>query len=175
MTVKTIEVPEQIHDEYHQIIDRSMAFLDEYLGTVEWVNDIDLEALDLEISSECICGQLFDMDTGYRVVEDMDTTDGYSYALKYVIERGVPDEVVKNLKERSTGEHVYESLTAEYLGFSLDDDKYNTMIAKHNGYRGWVDMITDTDVVDYPSPWQMLTDTWIERIEKRKAELGTMA
>lgn len=161
----TITIPNEVYDQYHQTIDRSMAFLDEYLGTREWVNEIDLDAFDLEVSTECVCGQLFDLESGYRTVEDMSEHDGYAYALKYIVEHGVPDDVNSERK------------AAVYLGFNLDEDPIDEMIAKANGYPNFDTMLRDVNIIDedIPSAWEMLTETWRERIEKRRAELGTMA
>lgn len=170
---KTLTVPPQVMDQYHERITRSMAFLDDYLGGPEWIDMIDLEDLDLEDASQCVCGQLFDEMTGLRTVDDMRAGDGYAYALKHVVEHGVPDDYLDtDLAQQLRGIHA-----AEYLGFTISDEPVEEAIAKHNGYPTidamWQD--DDLDISDIPHPWVLLTQTWHDRIEKRRAELGSMA
>lgn len=173
---KTLTVPTKVLDRYHETITRGMEFLDGYLGGPEWVDEIDLEALDLENSSQCVCGQLFDEMTGRRTVEDMDTEDGqdgYGYALKHVLEHGVPEGEI----DQQWDKHVRGIHAAQYLGFSINDEPVEEAIAEHNGYPNvaamWHD--DDLDIDDILSPWVLLTRMWTERIEKRRAELGSMA
>lgn len=173
---KTLLFPPHVVDQYHEKVTRSMAFLDDYLGGPEWVNMIDLEALDLEDATQCVCGQLFNEATGLRTVEDMEMTDGYVYALKHVVEHGVPEHMVGE----EANKHDLRSRAANYLGFNLDHDRVDDAIAIYNGYRNDTDMwsrISDDDIdfLSCKSPWRMFTEVWRERIEKRRADLGTMA
>lgn len=169
----TITIPAEVEDLYNDTITRSMNFLDDYLGGIDWVNEIDLEALDLECATQCVCGQLFDAETGVRTIEGMDNEDGYAYALKHVVEHGVPEEVRAEYEDEA--EHVARSKMAEYLGFCIDSDSVDDLIAKGNGYENAKAMWDDDGVDEIPHPWDLLTKTWTERIEKRRAELGTMA
>lgn len=168
----TIAVPSQLLDQYHEAITRSMVFLDDYLGGPDWVNRIDLDELDLEDGSSCVCGQLFDRETGMRTVDDMRTSDGYDYALKHVVEHGVPE----GFFDDAESEFTFHITASRYLGFSIDGEAEEDILAKHNGFESastmWQMHGDDLDVL---SPWEILTQTWRERIEKRRAELGTLA
>lgn len=154
----TMEVPTDVLEHLHTCIDRGMEFLDEYLGSPEWVNEIDLKALDLNDANTCVCGQLFRADTGRRTIEDEDIgeSDGYSYAIKWVIEHGVP-------RDNSFNSGKVLDVVSDH-GFSLWNEEWiEERLSDHNDV-----------TIHMVDPWELLTDLWTERIEKRRAELGTV-
>lgn len=155
---KQITVPQSLLNEWNACIDRGMAFLDDYFDGPEWVGRIDLDRLDLNDASVCVCGQLFD-EQGQKMV-----VTGYDYALKHVIEHDtnetgrVPDT---------------EMFPEEYLGFSLvEDGDYDPdeIIAGHNRLNSLHELF---DLGG--SAWVLFTELWAERLAKRQAELGLMS
>lgn len=148
-----IQLPPQIHVSWNEAIDRGMKTMDDHFGSPEWVAKIDLEALDLSLSTSCVCGQLFEMEAkewGKQKDISSSYSTGYEWALQYIME---------------------DEADAAANGFMLTDPGYLTiLILKYNG-------LTYSDAVErfkFKEAWGMFTDMWIERIEKRRAELGLM-
>lgn len=48
-------------------VEAGIEFLNERLGTTEWVSQIDLESLTMELPSKCILGQLRPSELGVKV------------------------------------------------------------------------------------------------------------
>jgi hypothetical protein len=145
---KTLTVPEEVMRAWDEVIDNGIEFLDGYLGE-EWVREIDLEELDINDTSKCVCGQLFDPETGRQAVTE-GHTDGYSWAVSNVIEHGVPADYGFNLFDDEC--------------FSVEEtDEFDLVAGANPKYE-----ISSFTMFD------LFTARWAERIEKRKAELGLM-
>lgn len=152
-------IPLEVQEKWDDAILRGMTFLDGYLGS-DWPLHIDLDRLALNDTRACVCGQLFD-EEGKQVVSPRGyDISGYDWAVKNVLEHGVPT-------------NVRVDDPAVYLGFNLEDDgePEEDLIAQANGYADF----NDAWHHDFRfSAWDLFTAAWSTAIEKRKAELGAM-
>lgn len=78
-TTLTLRPTDAWYAHTEKAIDAGIAFLDERFGRKTWLKGIDLDELDLEDGSYCVCGQLFSDDAPAGL-------DGYTYAVREVLE-----------------------------------------------------------------------------------------
>lgn len=162
-----IVVPRAIEREWRRAIRKGMEFLDRYYDRKDWVNDIDLETLDLNDATTCVAGQLFGSE--YEAARN-GVTSGYEWVLKYVVEHEPWAEKVSNSSFSSERYKAY----AQELGFyaptfedeEFEEDPIEERIARRNN-------IEVADLYQFGSGhWELFTREWERAITKRRQELA---
>lgn len=170
-------IPPRMEQEFEERIERGVEFLDNYFETKDWVSEIDLEALDLNDSTRCVCGQLFDSQ-GNKVFNGQDEgLSGYDYAIRHVVEHDGEDPGSSYEARREYEQSLIQNSTN--YGFNIvkgdiEDEDLDDEIARFNGF----DPDSQREYLlddEFPTAWGVLTRMWTERLEKRKAEMGAMA
>lgn len=165
--VAGLKVPPDLMNEWNAAISRGMDALDKFFGDTDWITKIDADTLDLNDPFTCVCGQLFEMDAQKLREENGEFIgSGYDYAVRYVVEHGAdgPSYALEDSWSVHHGFNVKDWVELENR--ELDMDEY---ILTYNGI-GW-----DQDPGMWGVHWELFTKLWVERLEKRKAELGLMS
>lgn len=162
LTRDEVIVPRAIEREWRKAIREGMKFLDNYYDRKDWVNDIDLNTLDLNDGTLCVAGQLFETE---HQANQNGHQNGYEWVLKYVVEH------------EPWAEGLDEHQMAKKLGFYVPtdetddddpgyDDPIEKRIAKRNG-------VTVGDLWHIQaSHWELFTREWEHAIIKRREELA---
>lgn len=161
-----IIVPRAIEREWRRSIKKGMEFLDGYFERKDWVNDIDIDSLDLNDESMCVAGQLFATHADAEA-EGIWADSGYGWAIKYVVEhepwaqsqRRLDSEVAKQLGFYTPTEP--DPYDERYEGH----DPVEVRVAKRNGVD--IGYLWDNDCTH----WQLFTREWERELKKRKERL----
>lgn len=172
MDIEDVLIPSHISEEWDQSIARGMKFLDTYFVRKDWVDEIDLEGLDLNDSTRCVCGQIFATHAESEEAYGFGIKTGYEWALKFVMEHDLEEDDDPYDRERREGQWSEEhGFYAPLTGDFTDDDEFDGYdpeeeIYKLNGfdtYGQW----RETGF-DY---WGLFTERWKSSLKKRKEHL----